>query len=45
MFELSLPITTKSPAAECSVVGAGAIGALVDGGVHTTGNKSMLFHV
>ena len=39
------PITTKSPyVIECSAIGAGAIGALVDGGVHTTGNKSMLFH-
>lgn len=39
------PITVKSPyVIECSAIGAGAIGALVDGGVHTTGNKSMLFH-
>jgi len=39
------PVTTKSPyVLECSAIGSGAIGALVDGSVHATGNKSMLFH-
>jgi hypothetical protein len=39
------PITTKSPyVLECSFTGSGAIGALVDGSVHTTGNKSIIFH-
>lgn len=39
------PVTTKSPyVQECSAIGAGCIGALVDGTVHASGNKSMLFH-
>jgi hypothetical protein len=39
------PITSKSPyVLECSFIGSGAIGALIDGSVHTTGNKSMIFH-
>ena len=39
------PITTKSPyVLECSFIGSGAVGALVDGSVHTTGNKSIIFH-
>lgn len=39
------PITHKSPyVLECSFIGSGAIGALVDGSVHTTGNKSIIFH-
>lgn len=39
------PILTKSPyVLECSFTGTGAIGALVDGSVHTTGNKSIIFH-
>ena len=39
------PIATKSPyVLECSAIGDGLVGALVDGSVHATGNKSMLFH-
>jgi hypothetical protein len=39
------PVTTKSPyVLECAAIGSGAIGALVDGSVHASGNKSMLFH-
>jgi hypothetical protein len=38
-------ITTKSPyILECSAIGSGMIGAYVDGTVHSSGNKSMLFH-
>jgi hypothetical protein len=39
------PITTKSPyVLECSAIGSGLVGALVDGSVHATGAKSMIFH-
>jgi hypothetical protein len=39
------PITTKSPyVIECSAICSGAIGALVDGSVHATGAKTMIFH-
>lgn len=39
------PVTTKSPyVIECSAIGAGGIGALIDGSVHGSGTKSMLFH-
>ena len=39
------PIANKSPyVIECSAIGQGAIGALVDGSAHSSGNKSMLFH-
>lgn len=39
------PVTTKSPyVLECSAIGTGLIGALVDGSVHATGAKSMIFH-
>lgn len=39
------PVTTKSPyVLECSAIGNGLIGAVVDGTVHTGGNKSMIFH-
>ena len=39
------PITHKSPyVLECSFIGSGAIGALIDGTVHTTGAKTMIFH-
>lgn len=39
------PITTKSPyVLECSAIGSGLIGAYVDGNIHTSGNKSMIFH-
>ena len=41
------PIMTKSPyVLECSAIGAGAIGAVVDGSIHGAGNgnQSMIFH-
>ena len=39
------PITTKSPyVLECSFIGSGGIGALIDGSVHSTGAKTMIFH-
>jgi hypothetical protein len=39
------PITTKSPyVLECAFIGSGAIGALIDGSVHVTGAKTMIFH-
>lgn len=39
------PVTTKSPyVLECSAIGSGCIGALVDGTVQASGYKSMLFH-
>lgn len=39
------PVLTKSPyVLECSFIGSGAIGALIDGTVHNTGAKTMIFH-
>lgn len=39
------PITIKSPyVIECSAFSSGGIGAYVNGSVHTTGNRSILFH-
>jgi hypothetical protein len=39
------PVTTKSPyVLECSFIGSGGIGALIDGSVHATGAKTMIFH-
>jgi len=39
------PITHKSPyVLECSFIGSGGIGALIDGSVHATGAKTMIFH-
>jgi hypothetical protein len=39
------PITHKSPyVLECSAIGNGLIGALIDGSVHATGAKTMIFH-
>ena len=39
------PVTTKSPyIVECSAIGTGLIGALIDGSVQASGNKSILFH-
>jgi hypothetical protein len=39
------PVTTKSPyVLECSAIGNGLIGALVDGAVHASGYESMIFH-
>ena len=44
-FNPASPITTKSPyVLECSAICSGAVGAFVDGTVHSTGFKSMLFH-
>jgi hypothetical protein len=44
-FNPASPITTKSPyILECSAICAGAIGALVDGSVHSSGAKTMIFH-
>jgi len=38
------PITTKSPyVRDCSAVGSSAVAAYIDGAVHATGNKSMVF--
>lgn len=39
------PVSTKSPyITDCSAIGTGCIGALVDGAVQASGNKSILFH-
>jgi hypothetical protein len=39
------PIVNKSPyVLECSAIGSGLIGALIDGSVHSTGAKTMIFH-
>jgi hypothetical protein len=39
------PVSIKSPyVLECAAIGTGCIGALVDGSVHGSGNKSMVFH-
>lgn len=39
------PVTTKSPyVLECAAILSGGIGALVDGSVHASGYKSMIFH-
>ena len=39
------PIITKSPyVLECSAFSSGGIGAVVDGSVHASGNKSIVFH-
>lgn len=39
------PILTKSPyVLECAAICNGAIGALIDGSVHATGAKTMIFH-
>jgi len=44
-FNPASPITTKSPyVLECAFIGSGAIGALIDGTVHSTGAKTMIFH-
>jgi hypothetical protein len=44
-FNPASPITTKSPyVLECSAIGSGCIGALIDGSVHATGAKTMIFH-
>ena len=39
------PIIYKSPyVLECTAISSGGIGAYVDGSVHSSGNRSMLFH-
>ena len=39
------PVTTKSPyVLECSSFSTGGTGAVVDGSVHASGNKSIVFH-
>ena len=44
-FNPASPITTKSPyVLECSSFSDGGIGAIVDGTVHNSGYKSMVFH-
>jgi hypothetical protein len=44
-FDPLVPIATKSPyVIECSAKSSGGIGALIDGSVHATGIKSMVFH-
>ena len=44
-FNPASPITTKSPyVLECSCFSEGGIGAIVDGTVHASGYKSMVFH-
>jgi len=44
-FDPLVPIATKSPyVIECSAKSSGGVGALVDGSVHLTGIKSMVFH-
>ena len=44
-FNPNSPVSTKSPyILECAAICSGAIGALVDGSVHATGAKSMIFH-
>jgi hypothetical protein len=44
-FNPASPVTTKSPyVLECAFIGSGAIGALIDGTVHSTGAKTMIFH-
>jgi len=44
-FDPLTPIATKSPyVIECSAKSSGAFGALLDGGVHASGLRSMVFH-
>lgn len=39
------PVTTKSPyITDCSAIGSGCVGALVDGATQASGNRSILFH-
>lgn len=41
----AVPIVYKSPyILECTAISTGGIGAYVDGSVHSSGNRSMLFH-
>lgn len=44
-FDSAVPIATKSPyIIECTAKSGAAIGALIDGSVHASGIKSMVFH-
>ena len=44
-FNNASPISTKSPYIyNCTSFGNGATGAVLDGGAHASGNRSMLFH-
>ena len=39
------PVATKSPyIKDCTSYGTNGVGVLIDGGVHASGNKSMVFH-
>lgn len=39
------PVAVKSPyVLECSAIGSGCIGALIDGAAHASGAKTMIFH-
>lgn len=44
-FNPDSPILTKSPyVKECTGIGTGAVGAYLDGNLHGSGNKSIVFH-
>lgn len=44
-FNPASPIATKSPyVKDCSGIGTGCIGVYLDGNIHASGNKSMVFH-
>jgi hypothetical protein len=44
-FDSAVPIATKSPyVIECTAKSSGGVGALLDGSLHASGNKSMVFH-
>ena len=44
-FDTDEPIATKSPyVIECTAKSQGGVGALLDGALHASGNKSMVFH-
>jgi hypothetical protein len=44
-FNPASPILTKSPyVLECAAICSGAIGALIDGTIHASGAKTMIFH-
>jgi hypothetical protein len=44
-FDPATPIVVKSPyVIECTAKSSGSVGAIVDGSIHATGIKSMVFH-
>ena len=44
-FDSTVPITTKSPyIIECTAKSASGVGALLDGSLHASGTRSMVFH-